>query len=467
MTEISETKPFPAWAYWLLFALLATFSALALFNAAAGSFFRIPQNFNEGWNAYFADAALSGVLYHPHDGMVTNNYPPLSYYLIGGISRLVGDTIFVGRVLSGLGLIAVAVNIYAILRLSRVSAYIALCVAVAFPGFIAIGFHEYVGTNAPQWLAHGVMTSALTLFLIGYQRRGLLVLAAVLMLAAGLIKHNLLPIPLAATVWLFWRERSQLGLWIGTCVIGVAVAAIAIWLRHGAVAFDAILFMERQYRSIPAVGALYQYILPTAPLFFLVIASGVYRQRSAQVVAIYLVIALVWDLYTMSAVGVAQNGIFDYLIALTILTGMALGTLEGRTRLYGVVLVLLPLALVTGQLKKPHRVWEALKRSEIEFRKDEEFLRATDGPVLCHSTALCYWAGKAFEYDPFNTVRKMHLYPDIRSTMIDRMETRYFSVLQIYKLDVYPPDFAAALTRNYELSHTSPTGWKYYLPRRP
>jgi hypothetical protein len=453
------------WAQWLLFAVLAFFTAIALFDAAAGSFFRIPQNFNEGWNAYFAEAALSGDLYQPPDAWVTNNYPPLSFYLIGWLARPFGDPVFIGRFLSGAGLLGVAVNIYAIQRCLRLDRYMALCVAVAFLGFVAIGFPNYVAANAPQVFAHGVMTTALTVFLCGYRRRGFLLLSALLMLAAGMIKHNLLPIPLAVAIWLFLQDRRAFVFWIGCSAAALALAAAAIWLLHGAAAFEAILLLQRQYRSIPVAGALYQFVLPTLPLYVPIFFSGILADRHVRLIAIYLAVALVWSLYTMSAVGVAQNGILDYLIALSILAGLALGQLAGRGLLYAVALLTLPVALMAAQLQKPHRALESLQRQAAEYRDDIAFLRSVEGPALCHSTAVCYWAGKAFEYDPFNTVRKMHLYPEFRARMIRRMDKKYFAVLQIYKFDVFPADFAEAVARNYELAHRSATGWRYYRRR--
>ena len=56
---------------------------------------------NEGWNAYHADQAMRGSgLYPPPDGLVANNYPPLSYYLIGWLGKLFGDPLYVGRAVS-------------------------------------------------------------------------------------------------------------------------------------------------------------------------------------------------------------------------------------------------------------------------------------------------------------------------------------------------------------------------------
>ena len=49
----------------------------------------ISQVYNEGWNAYHAVAAVTGgVLYPPPETFVFNNYPPLSFYLVGWAGAL-------------------------------------------------------------------------------------------------------------------------------------------------------------------------------------------------------------------------------------------------------------------------------------------------------------------------------------------------------------------------------------------
>src|SRR5260370_33126607 len=56
---------------------------------------------NEGWNAYHADAAVGGgALYPSPDTLIVNNYPPLSFYVLGLLGRVFCDPLYVGRVLS-------------------------------------------------------------------------------------------------------------------------------------------------------------------------------------------------------------------------------------------------------------------------------------------------------------------------------------------------------------------------------
>src|SRR5579871_4716648 len=72
---------------------------------------------NEGWNAYHADAAMGAApLYPATDTLIVNNYPPLSFYVVGGLAQLFGDALYVGRVMSVLAVVALAGLIAAAVR---------------------------------------------------------------------------------------------------------------------------------------------------------------------------------------------------------------------------------------------------------------------------------------------------------------------------------------------------------------
>jgi hypothetical protein len=48
----------------------------------------IPFDPNEGWNAYFAQRAMqTGSPYPPDGGFMVNNYPPLSFFVIGSLAH--------------------------------------------------------------------------------------------------------------------------------------------------------------------------------------------------------------------------------------------------------------------------------------------------------------------------------------------------------------------------------------------
>src|SRR5260370_2642983 len=72
---------------------------------------------NEGWNAYHADAAMGAApLYPPTDTLIVNNYPPLSFYVVGGLARAFGDALYVGRVLSLIAVVGLGGVIATVVR---------------------------------------------------------------------------------------------------------------------------------------------------------------------------------------------------------------------------------------------------------------------------------------------------------------------------------------------------------------
>jgi 4-amino-4-deoxy-L-arabinose transferase-like glycosyltransferase len=74
---------------------------------------------NEGWNALHSLRAFSGALYPPRDAFVVNNYPPLWYYLTGGLALVFGDPVFPSRIVSILAFAATTIAIFGLVgRLS-------------------------------------------------------------------------------------------------------------------------------------------------------------------------------------------------------------------------------------------------------------------------------------------------------------------------------------------------------------
>jgi hypothetical protein len=76
------------------------------------AFLNIEITDNEAWNAYFADAAMGKMpLYPSTTKLITNNYPPVSFYIVGLAGRLTGDPVLAGRLLSLISVIAIATAI--------------------------------------------------------------------------------------------------------------------------------------------------------------------------------------------------------------------------------------------------------------------------------------------------------------------------------------------------------------------
>src|SRR5258706_7762533 len=159
-----------------------------------------PLDPNEGWNAAHALLA-NGALYPPPGSLMVNNYPPLSFYLVAALTRLTSDAVIAGRILSLLSFLSVCAGIALICRMMACGARACLCAAVFFAVILLVG-SDYVAMADPQLLGHAVQLAALLLLL-----RGRILPAAVVFALSLFVKHNLLALPLAATVWLLWRDR--------------------------------------------------------------------------------------------------------------------------------------------------------------------------------------------------------------------------------------------------------------------
>ena len=78
---------------------------------------------------------------------------------------------------------------------------------------------------------------------------------------------------------------------------------------------------------------------------------------------------------------------------------------------------------------------------------------------MCEDLALCYWAGKAFEVDFFNTGQKIRTHLIDPSLLEQRIKDRYFDVIQLthhsglsYRM---PPAINRQIAENYHRFHES------------
>ena len=93
---------------WTLYVIAILSFAWTVYRA----FLNVEIENNEGWNAYFADAAMGKMpLYPSADQLITNNYPPLSFYIVGLAGRFIGDPVLAGRLLSLVAVVGCANDI--------------------------------------------------------------------------------------------------------------------------------------------------------------------------------------------------------------------------------------------------------------------------------------------------------------------------------------------------------------------
>ena len=455
---------------------------------------RIPLNYNEGWNAFHAVNAMNGrPLYPDRTSLTTNDYPPLSFYVVGSLGVLIGDQIFAGRLVALLSLLIVATEIGLVIYRFGQSSQIALFSGVLLLGYMATHFDSYIAMDDPQMLAHAIQLAGLLVFLAGNRTDQRLLLSLLLLFASGLVKHNLLPLPFALTVWLYLYERRHFYIWLLASIVLVVLAGSVCYLLFGSNIFLSILTAPQVYIAARMAQNADRWLTP----MLILIAAGIillvsdYANRYVRLFALYALFAGAWGIFVSRAVGVNFNAIFDLLFALIIMSGLALHRVEQMVHnahpideqidgppgkqlaLRSAGMLVLALTVLAPTPAQGLAVWDSVRgldHAKTETAADIAYLAQHPGPALCENLALCYWAGKSFEVDVFNTGKKLQTGVLDKKPFVDRLRNHYFAVIELRSgTDRVPKDILSEVTANYEITRYGSrlTRSVFLLPKAP
>ena len=446
-------------------------------RAAAVVPLHVPLDPNEGWNAYHAVAAMAGRgLYPSAQSFLTNNYPPLSFYVVGFLGVVVGDAIVAGRAISLVAFLCVCgFSAVAVRRMEgswEAAAFAALLLAM-----ILLLTSDYVGMDDPQMLGHAIQLAGLLVLLRQPRTPGAILACASLFVLGGFVKHNLFALPLACFAWLLFTHRHnalRFVLWAaGLTLFGLLVFRIIYGfdlLDH----LDAPRTwsspqMRETFFGWLAVGAVP--ICATA-----VLAFQRCNDRNVVFVAFYAAIAVACGSVLLGGAGIDVNALFDADIALALGVGLALDRLlRGRrplTHIVGRALALasvVPLAAIAGMDHdwRDAAFWLHPMRDETELAaRDIGFLRTHEGPAMCEDLGFCYWAGKPAEVDVFNLDQQLATHARDSGPFRRFIDTHHFSTIELDETAPFPlpPDVQAAIWRAYRIDHTDDEG-VFFVPR--
>ncbi|APH58772.1 Hypothetical protein GbCGDNIH7_0462 [Granulibacter bethesdensis] len=417
MKNISPSSPSLWWgraSYALLWLLgLLSFGLIAERVLSLGD--HLSRDPNEGWNAFQTRQALSGqALYPPLDGLTGNNYPPLSFYIVGWTAKLTGDPILAGRLLALLSMLTVGgIIVWMIRRLMiRVASpadYAPWLGGLLFMALNATLLRRYVGLDDPQWMADAVMMAGMALILPKHAGESpsaaYTVGSALLLLGGGMIKHNLLAAPLAVGIWLLLYHRRAWRLWCITALVGLAGVTVLCLMLYGP---DMMRDIAGAKRHLSILRMADKSIVPLLVLLPMAIASRPLLQMRRQddrldLILIFVLIALPLGILQRSGQGVDVNAHIEAVIALCLSVSVA-GTafMPANTPWRMRVIMALPL-LIVGLVAIPKIIHERRHLTDDlrAWRSMETQIATMPGPVACEMPALCFWAGKKFALDFF------------------------------------------------------------------
>jgi hypothetical protein len=451
-----------AWSSERWFDVLVRFTALvvalALLWIASIAGLQVYRGYNEGWNAYHALAAVTGgALYPRPPSLMVNNYPPLSFFIVGGVGRFVGDMIVAGRIVSLVSTLVAGWAVFAIARRMGAGAVIALFAALLFLAKL-LAASTYIGINDPQMLGHAFGCLGFLAVLGEPRNTHRIALGALLLTLAVFVKHMLIIQPLVLLIWLLVFDRTSA---IKFAAFGLLFAALGYLICRIALGIDlfAILFSPRSYRIEWVSQSLADFLLVSfAPL-----GAGIYllksKERYALLCGLYTVLAFAIGLAFDGGAGVGRNALFDAAIGGALSAAILVRRLPPRWALVFAAACLVP-AGVAGAQRFEKNVHNPIGMEAAATQFDISYLREQPGPALCEKLSLCYWAGKRAEVDVFNFVEAVDAGTRDESELIHLLDRRYFSTVELdaesrlYHL----PAVRAALKRNYMVGHVDEYG---------
>jgi len=503
--EVVKTvlKIFPFRNVALAGLLLVTSLLLSLLLLRLG--LKVEITYNEGWNAYHALRAASGESLY-QDNLTPNNYPPLSFYIIGFISKFIRDPILTGRAISLLSLLFIAFSVEYIVQLITRHKFEAVfagifCLAV----FTALAM-SYVGMDDPQLLGQAFMLAGLIVYL--KKIKASLPLVALLFSIGLFIKHNLITLLVVVSIDIFFSSRKDFFKWISYLFFFLGgftfVTEIA---SHGT--FIQLILLKRQYSLYYMVLNLKYYISLIVIPFLIALCYVLYRAKSYRLFCLYFLLSFLIGVLFSGGDGTGVNMFFDLYICLAIVFGLLLSELHTRSlsentlltlkwrdfsygfrirsdfsKLYLVALFLLVahIYMILGVGYVAHLVdYSALTKQEATVQ-DVEYLEGEHGATLCENLVLCFYAHKPFSYDPFNVDEEVLTGRITEGTILTIIENKYFSIIQLDKpvptsyftglpytsliqRGIFTENFLRALGKNYHLVHLSDNG-AFYAPNK-
>jgi hypothetical protein len=457
---------------------IAAFGCIAgMIRAAAIIPLHVSLDPDEGWNAYHAIAAIAGHGLYPGSGsLMVNNYPPLSFYLVGLLGQFTGDPIVAGRIISLVSFICICGFVFLAARRLGGGLQDALLSVVLVAATLLLT-SDYVAMDDPQLLGHAIQLAALLLVLRKPRTARIMFPAALLFVAGGFVKHSLFVLPVATVVWLALIDRRN-AFWLAVWGIALSFCGLAIFrLLFGSDLLgylaSARLWSFTQLAST-AAALLPFLIVPMIGFAGLILWHP--RDVSACFVAIYAALAICTGAILAGGAGVDVNAMFDADIALGLGSGLALGRLlEERTPVPHLVgrtfalAALIPFALSAFQSSEWRNwtFWLHPMRDETALASaDINFLRAHPGPAICESLAFCYWAEKPDPVDVFNIDQQLRTSTRDPGPFLRLIGAHHFAAIELDETDPFPlpRTVQSAILYNYHIDHSDDEG-TFLLPR--
>jgi len=344
--------------------------------------------------------------------------------------------------------------------------------------------------NDPQMFAQAFFMAGLLIYVLNRDRTWTLVAVALLFVIGGNIKHNLIDFPLVLAIELFLISRRRLALFLGLLAL-FELPVFYLNVHLGGPFFLGQLLVPRLYfwdkTFFDGFGYYIVLLIPMAAAIYVTARS--FRLPERRLIAIYFAVSLALGVYFSGGVGVSINTYFSNTLALAMMLGLFLhdfgiphSRLPGTAAQWNAAATLVMffwmlIPLQCDDILFPVANWHKLQAQQQRFTQQVDFLRARPGPAICESILRCYYSGKPYIIDPFNSASLIHAGKLDENVLVGAIQAHQFAAIQFNQRplasglpDAPPSRFTPAVLKAVQQNYTvafQQSDCTIYVPARP
>jgi len=439
------------------------------YSSLARVFFKIPVNYNDGWNAYHVAQTLAGQpLYQNILTPIT--YPPFSFYIVAFFVKIFGNPLVTERLVSIFSILAIGFCIFYLVRFFTKSYFESIFAALLCVELFSAFANSYVGVADFQLLGNAIMLFALVIYFRFPSTKGLF-LTALLISFSLFIKQNLIAIPIALILYSFFNQKKQFFPLICFFILNIFIFTLVSQI----ISNNQFLYWALSKRPYFLEHAFYLTLVVFLRLFIPIIFSFIFsfisfKNKKYHFFILYLITSIVVGIILSGGDGIAINIFFDLFISVSLATGLFIHKLHVypktspiKRAIYLFVLVLLTSFSLIILPRSEYTSIKSLRSEEKITLSDVSFIKTHKGHALCETIILCYFADKPFVYDPFLT--NVLVREDIlkETDLTNLLKEKKFSVVQLEPFTYYHKNVLIQGEERFSDDFLSKLGLYYYI----
>jgi hypothetical protein len=485
--EMLSPSPDNGLPWTIAFALLLVLTATVLWWPISRIGVNDAINYNEGWNSYIQQtAANGGKIYGEAPLLSYTNYPPVSFYVVGLLSKATGNVTMTGRWVSLLSLLVVAA--LSAMTVQRISGYwrAGLYSGLAILVYVTVLKPDRIGMNDPHLLGMALGAAGLYCAVRDPESDAWLRGSAAAFALSLFTKQTLLAFPAAVAIYLFVHFRRRFAVWL-IAAAAISGALLAFTFAVAGSHFLEHLGLPRTYTLSNVFAPLASYVLSCSPAIAVVAAWAVIQPTDpGSRLAIHAFgLSTVAGCVFVSGAGGEGNLLFDSVVALALCLGVLGAKLPGwaattpRPAAFAAIVLTAPFvaAIFPVLAAAPANAAQAASAAQRqqEFERLVQFVQSQPGPALCESLLACFEAGKPKLYDAYVVSNLLSTGKLREAEVLALIEQRRFNVIQLDRPETnrpitiqghsrFSPAFMTRLFTNYREGF-SVSGYAAFVPR--